>query len=326
MQMDYFWLILVLIAQITWAVGIYIDKYLVSPSTDDSQEQAVGTLVLVSSFFTIIVATLIFVTVLAVKGVSVGLTSFSLGSSSVALALFVGALEVIWLIPYFYALHYSDETAAPPLLQTIPVFGCLLGFFVFGEIPTQTQVFAGGIILFGSLLLNLELLGEAAGYTKRVRIHWKTVMLMLIASFIVAFASFVFKDTAIESNYWGSAFWMSIGSFVTGLVIIATVPQYRRQFVAYIQKGERKKIGLNLLNETLDNLAILAFYGAIVFGPSTALVQSTIAYQPMLLLAIGFGLALHGSKRYTRKLSGFSLMRRITGISTILVGSLLIFF
>lgn len=324
--MDYFWLILVLIAQVTWAIGIYIDKYLVSPSTDDSQEQAVGTLVLVSSFFTIVVATLIFITVLTVKGINAGLPIFTLSNSSIALALFVGVLEVVWLIPYFYALHYSDETAAPPLLQTIPVFGYLLGFFVFGEIPTQTQIFAGGIIFFGSLLLNLELLGEAAGGTRRIRIHWKTVSLMLLASLIVAFASFVFKDTATDTNYWGSAFWMSIGSFITGLVIIATVPQYRKPFVAYIQKRERKKIGLNALNETMDNLAILAFYGAIVLGPSTALVQSTIAYQPLLLLAIGFVLALHGSKRYTNKLSGFSLMRRITGISTILVGSLLIFF
>lgn len=323
--MEYTWLLLVLAAQITWAVGIYIDKYLVSPSTDDSDEEAVGTLVLISSSFTLVVAGAIALYIFLTKGIAGGLEALALDTTNLSLALFVGVLEVVWLIPYLYALHHSDETVAPPLFQTIPIFGFVLGFFFFGETPSLTQLFAAGIILLGSLVLNLELMSEEAG-GRKVVVHWKSVALMLFASLIVALASFVFKDSALDDGYWGTAFWMAAGSFATGIGIWLTVPKFRREFNTFVRARNRRKIAINVMNETIDNLAILAFYGAVLLGPSTALVQSTVAYQPVLLLVVGMVLARCGSNRHRQKLSGYGLMRRIAGIATIFVGSLLIIF
>ncbi len=324
--MEHFWLILVLIAQFAWACAIYIDKYLLrttsSPETGDSD--SVGTLVLISALFTGIVALLILCIIFGLYGYDGGVERITFRLGSFLAALCVGIIEIVWLIPYLYALDYADEMVAPPLLQTIPIFGFFLGFFVFGEIPTTAHLIAGIVILAGSLILNMELVNEERG-KGTIHINWKGIALMLFSSFLVALAGFVFKDAALEENYWGSAFWTAMSSFATGLLIWAIVPAYRKQFNTFWTRKRYRAIALNTGNEIIDNIAVFVYYAAIVYGPSTALIQSTVAYQPVLLLAIAFVLGFFGSHEHQKALSGGNLTRRVAGISIIFFGSILIF-
>jgi drug/metabolite transporter (DMT)-like permease len=315
------WIYLVLIAQSAWAISIYLDKHLVTHNGQGTGEHAVGTLVLFSAFFCAVVAVGVFFFVWLQSDLSM---IWDQSLPNIARALCVGALDVVWLIPYFYALHHTDETAAPPLFQTVPLFGALLGYYFFGEVLTVLQLVAGGVIMAGSLVLNLQSLHHRSHSEIRSLFNWRAVGLMLVSSFIIAFSAFVFKEAAVQENYAGATFWMLVGAVVMGGVLWCVIPAYRREFNLFVVSSDRKKIFLNSVNELSDNLANIAFYWAVVVGPSTAVVQATVAYQPILILIIGAILARMGSKTHAEKLQGSGLWVRVLGITLIAGGSILL--
>jgi multidrug transporter EmrE-like cation transporter len=246
-----------------------------------------------------------------------------LGPRERLVAMSVGVLEILWLIPYMHALDASDETLAPPIFQTVPIFGLALGYLFFDEMPSTMQIVAGAIILAGAVVLNANLRSLGAG--SRVRVNARVILLMLLASFVIALAAFLFKGTALEENYWGTAFWMSLGGFLTGCGLLAVLPSYRRDLRTFIMRRDRKGLMLNGVNEVTDTIAILVFYAAIMLGPSTAVVQATVAYQPVFLIIIGMMAARMGSDFHSTRLTGRGLAQRAIGITVIVVGSVLIF-
>ena len=118
---------------------------------------------------------------------------------------------------------------------------------------------------------------------------------------------------------------MSIGTFLTGIVIYICFSTYRQQFNSFLKKKDWLGIGINASNEFVNQIAILAFYLAVVLGPSVMVVQSTTAYQPVFVLIIGLILAKLGSRLHIESLSGSELVKKVFGITVILIGSLLIF-
>ena len=232
-------------------------------------------------------------------------------------AMFIGVLEVVWLIPYFYALTKADEAEVVPIFQSIPIFGLILALAFFGEMPLLIHIIGSLVVISGALMLAFD--------TKKYVFNAKVLFLMLLASFIISASTVLFKYTALEENYWAASFWMSIGTFLTGIVIYICFSTYRQQFNSFLKKKDWLGIGINASNEFVNQIAILAFYLAVVLGPSVMVVQSTTAYQPVFVLIIGLILAKLGSRLHIESLSGSELVKKVFGITVILIGSLLIF-
>ncbi len=321
--MEYSWLIIALIAQLAWAFGIYIDKYLISAEGEED-DNTIGTLLIFSSFFSIIVAIVMLGIMLFLYGSAETLSMISFTKINLTTAILIGVFEMIWLIPYYYALHFTDEIVAPPIFQTIPVFIFIFGFLFFNEVPSTIHIIAGAIIVLGSLMLNIELIREETK-DMQIRFNWKAVILMLFSSIIIALITLTFKETALEQNFWGTSFWVAVGCFIFGVFLWFLMPVYKNQFLHLIKTRSLKVVGLNMTNEVIDNIAVYAFLAAVLIAPSTALVQSTIAYQPILLLIIGLVLAQFGFERHARKLIGSELIKRTIAITIIVIGSTLIF-
>ncbi len=305
-------------------MGNYLDRWLLERYKVSDDETSVGTLVLVSGFFSIVIGTVVLV-------VTYSLSQFGIieeellqiGWKERMVAMSVGVIEILWLIPYLYALDESDETQSAPLFQSIPIFGFILGAVFFDEIPTGMHIVSGLVIITGALILNVNL--GASREAGALRLQGKVIVLMLLASFLISLAAFLFKVTAVEENYLGTVFWMSSGSFATSCIIWLFVPQYRRDFNAFVRRCDVKGATINIVNEVTDNIAILAFYGAVVLGPSTAIVQATTAYQPVFVLLIGMIAAWFGSQFHQERFSGSGLLQRIIGIAAIVGGSVMIF-
>lgn len=319
------WTFLVVLSQIFWALETYVEKWLLGRFKVNTEDNtSVGTLVLISGFFSIVIGAVVLA--VAYGMVQFGVVESSLlqiGNKERLVAMLVGVLEILWLIPYLYALDESDENQTSPLFQSVPIFGIVLGALFFNEMPTKMHILAGAVILSGAFILNINL-----GATRQegvLRLQSKVIVLMLLASFIIALAAFLFKVTAVEENYLGTVFWMSVGSFSTSCVMWLVIPQYRRDFNAFVKRRDVIGVTINLVNEVIDNVAILAFYGAVVLGPSTALVQATTAYQPIFGFLIGLIAVKCGSKFHMERLSGGGLLQRIVGIATIVGGSVMIF-
>ncbi len=318
---SHWWVIVVLLSQLAWAVGNYVDRYLLSrykPDFDDTENLGVGTLLLFSSFFGIISAGIIYIAanILPMLGYA-GHTTLMMSSEQIIIAMLIGVFEVVWLIPYLYALAKADEAEVVPIFQSVPIFGLILGLTFFGEIPPFIHIIGSLIVICGALILTFNV--------KKYIFNSKVLFLMLLASLVISASTVLFKYTALEENYWAASFWMSIGTFLTGVIIYLTFSTYRQQFNTFLRKKDWLGVGINVSNEFVNQIAILAFYLAVVLGPSVMVVQSTTAYQPVFVLIIGLILAKMGSSLHIESLSGSELIKKIIGVAVILTGSLLIF-
>lgn len=322
------WVISALVAQLAWAVGIFIDKHLVTTSHGSEEgglSHNAGTLVLVSACFGFLIAIVTAVVLYVTHGADAAKILLEIGRTTVLTGLASGMLEVAWLLPYFVALHHGDETTAPPVFQTIPIFGIVLGYVWFGEYVTVAQALAMLLIVGGALWLNLEFVREENSGQIRAAFKCRPVMLMLFSSFIIAATSFLFKDVANEASFGAATFWMGIGAGIGGVIIAIVIPSYRAEFITFLKIGSIRTKLLNVVNEVIDTIGIVFFTYAVVQSPNTAMVQASQAIQPVLLLCIGWLLALLGSPRHATQLRGWGLARRIAGVLIILIGSLLLF-
>ncbi len=329
MNISWYWL--VLCAHMFWVLGTYIDKYLLdSYRCEDENTSDVGTFVLVSSAFMLLVAVVIYgiATTLSYFGI-IEAVSFDLGMRDLLLALAVGVCDIGWLIPYLYALRDEDENEVStevvqvdPLFQIVPVFGFLFGFAFFEETFTWLQLLSGVVILVGSIVLNINLTkGSRASFGAFLNL--RVIVSMSIASAVIALSGYVFESASMDGNYWGTLFWVSVGSVLAGIMMWACIPSYRRGFHAYIRRWDARSLQVNVLNEFADNIAAFAFYAAIMLGPSTAIVQSTMAYQPFFVFLAACFASLFRINRFAHQ--GWVFAVRALGIVLVVVGSVALY-
>lgn len=312
-----------LCAAFAYAVMNYLDEWqirrLSRDATPEGEEvDSIGILVITSGSFGLIVA-FGFATTAMVTGQFD--TLFTSGSKLIFQIMGVGAIEIIYLIPYYYATKRSSTLEAAPLFQSIPVISLVVGLLFFKEVPPAVHIAGGIAIVGGGFLLNLV--------PGTLKLDLRTIGLMLGASTLIAFEYFLFKDAVETDRFIAAGFWNGIGMALTGLTIFIVWPPYRRQFTAFAfpqngKKRDRLSIALQLVNEVADAFSGLATQFASVIGPSVLVVSSLNAYQPVFILIIGAILAKGGSRAHAAQLKGGEFYKKFIAIALIALGTVLV--
>lgn len=271
------WVWLILSASVLYAAGNYLDELLLS-----KYEQEVGTLVIISTLFGVVIA-LIFLILAKVNNVSI-----ILEHPVLFMALFVGVLEALWIIPYLYATERSGAIIAGPLFQAVPVFALLFESLL-GTVPPLLQIVGALVIVAGGILLSIEK-EESEDSMNGYKVNWVTALLMSTSSVIVALIYVLFRDAALSSNFFAVGFWTGIGMLITGAIIYIVWKPYREQFNTFCKSANPKAIGIQLINEVFDACGVYMTNLANTLGPSVMVVTAFNATQP---IAVGlFGLLL----------------------------------
>jgi drug/metabolite transporter (DMT)-like permease len=293
-------------AQLLWVAGNLFDKYLIETffrGEDDEDDEGIGTLVLFSAFFALLLS----------AGIWIGWgEAIAFDQSSVLWGLAIGLLNAVWVIAYLYAIGRSELTKTVPIFQTIPVFGFIFGFLLLGEVVTTGQFFAATSLMLGSFILSYNF--------KEKTMSWLPLFLMLGASATVALQEVIFKLVALETTFVTSAFWQGIGLGLAGAILYVAIPNYRTQFNTFIHEYNGKIWGVSALNEIFDNAATLVFSYAILLGP-VLLVQAVNAYQPLVLLLVSYIVAIFFGNYLREDTSQASTIQKVIGIATITAGS-----
>ena len=279
------WVILVLVASIMFAVGNFTDELLLV-----KYEQDVGTLVIISGLFG-----LVLMVIFAVTAFFTG-SNLDLPQGTALQAIGVGVLEQLWVIPYLYATKRRGAMIAGPLFQGVPVIALGLEAF-FGVIPPLVQVGGALLIVFGGILLSIEKEEDEEGKTSHT-IDWITVGLMTVSVTLIALIYVLFKDAAEgdAAGYVAVGFWSGLGIFLTGFAIWLVWTPYRRSFNKFMRNADGKAIGIQLFNEVMDAGGAYLTHLANVIGPSVMIVTAFNASQPIAIALIGGLLALFGVK------------------------------
>lgn len=298
------WVYIGLGAQILWVAGNLFDKYLIETFfRGEVGDEGIGTLVLFSAFFAILVS----------AGVYLGWgNEVSFSGQSALIGTSIGILNALWVIAYLYAIGRGELTKTVPVFQTIPVFGFIFAYLVLGETVTALQFIAAGGLMLGSFALSYNF--RDGGFA------WLPLGLMLLASAVVALQEVVFKFIALDDGFATSAFWQGNGLGLTGLFLYLTVPSYRRQFNGFVAERNKKIWSVSAINEIFDNAATLVFSYAIILGP-VLLVQSVNAYQPLMLLVMSYIIALFFGNYLREDISVASTAQKIIGIAIITASS-----
>ena len=111
------WFLIALVAPFVWGIVNIGDHYLISKYSDTTKERSSGGLVLFPSMIAVFV---VFFIMIFNNGI------FNISLNDKILLMLSGALTIIWMVLYLYALEIEDTSAIVPWFLTVPVFGLSL--------------------------------------------------------------------------------------------------------------------------------------------------------------------------------------------------------
>jgi uncharacterized membrane protein len=277
------WFLAILLAGAMFAAGVFIDEKLLN-------DVNVGVMVIISSLFGVLVM-LVFASMAFITD-----SSLQLNPNVLKWALLIGVGEIVWVIPYLYALERRGAVVAGPLFQLIPVVGGIAEAILFGIIPPFIHVIGALLIVIGGFVLSIEK-EELEDCTSIYISDWRTVGLMTIAASIASLIYVFFKDTAGGSDgFIAVGFWTGLGMVLTGIFIWLIYEPYRTVFNEFCKSANIKIVGIQMLNETMDAGGAYLTHFAIIIGPSVLIVTAFNAAQPIFLLLFAAILLFLGVK------------------------------
>ena len=300
------WFAIALIGPFLYALTNHIDKILLEKYF---KEGGVGTIILFSSLLSALALPFLFLADTSVLNVS--------GVNILVLAV-VGVLNVLVLWCYLLAIKNDEASVAVVFYQLVPVFGCILGYLILGEILTQAQLIAMAMIILGSTVISFEIDAE-----NKWRLRRKTIPPMLAAAFFWALGSVLFKTAAIEENIWRSLFWEHLMLMLVGMGVFIFLRSHRTNFLSAIRNNPKATLSINVANESLYILGNVAFAVAYLRAP-IGLVLITESFQPLFVLAIGIFLTVYFPKISVEKIQAKHIWPKIVAICLTGIGTYLL--
>ncbi len=302
------WFFIALLSTLCFSVITHIDKYLISRYV---KESGIGALMLFSAFFAIFVLPFVF---LIEKNI------FSISLGDMFFLILIGILSFLAVLFYFKALTYADASTIIPFFQLIPVFGFILGFFLLKEnIPLQSIV-AGLVIMIGVLIL-----GFSKQNKEPIVFQGVMVLLMITSSFTYALYETLFKLFTLEGTFWVSLFWQNIGLLIAGVFMYLAIPKYRGDFHRLIKENGKAVLGLNIVNETLNTVAVGLVQYASLLAP-IALVLLVNSMQPVFVFLMGVLLTILLPQISKEDIARGVLLQKSLAIMIVILGTYLLYF
>lgn len=301
------WFLLALIAPALYAGSNHIDKYLVEKylSRDKFKQEDVGSLILFSTLFALVLLPLIAFFEPAV---------FSVDIASAVYLILNGLIVSGAIILYLHAIEKDEVSVVVPFLQLIPVFGYGLAILILDEYLTFNQIIASLVIIVAAMILSFDLTGE------KIKIRKQVILFAGGASILYALSDVIFKKIAINDGFWLSAFWQYVGVLLVGLIIFAFVKTYREDFLSVFKRSKKPVIFLNCFSETLSIIGDLILRYSFLLAP-IALVMVANVFQPFFVFIYGIILTIFFPKISTEKLSRRHLVQKIVAILIMVIGA-----
>lgn len=299
------WFILAVIPPFLWAICNHIDKIVLERYF---KEGGVGTLIIVSALASVIATPFLYV---------IDPSVLDLGKSSFGIIVITAVLDIVLLWAYLNAIQRDDSSRVIVYYQLVPIFGIASGWAFLGEVISNEQLVAMGIVILGTTIISVE------NVEGRLSIKGRTVGFMLLACASWAATLAIFKVVAIEENPWRTMFWRHIVLMVLGVLMYLFIPKYRASFLAAMRTNSFPILAANLLNEMLFMLGTVTYGLAAMMAP-VALVLLTETFQSIFVFVIAILIIRFLPKMATEHVDRKHIMMKgvaicITGMGTYLL-------
>jgi len=299
-------LFIALFPPILWVLSDYFDKFYLNKFIKKSGGESV---VFSTSLLSVIV--LIFIGIFFPNSISMTWTS-------ILVLLISGIVTQASFLIYIRALSTDDVTTVVPLLQIVPIFSYVLGYYFLGEKLLPFQILAMALIIIGSIVLTLEF------QEKKLRIKTKTLFYMILASFISALGGLIFKLVANQENFLGANFWVYAGVILMSALLLTSITTYRKEFLSAWHTDWKTVLKLNFTIELLSIFAFTTFNFALTKAPIALVTVLANGLQPVFILIFGVLFGIFIPKFSNEKFSTHQLVHKTLAIAVIVLGTFLL--
>ena len=295
--------LLSLIPPALWAASNHFDKYIVG-----KYFKAIG--VGAMMIFSALIGLLVLPVALILQS-----NAFTISPFTALLIALNGCLYLVAVQPYLKALKISDASAAVPMFQVIPVISFFLARVFLNESLTTNQIIGGLIIVLGAVAVSFEI-----QESKKLKLRGDVLGLMFLSSLIFAVNFLIFKVFAVDTDFWTTAFWESVGFILFGVVLLVFAKTYRRDFLNVFKTNGKNVVGLNVVNEVLNIVAKLVFNYASLLAALT-LAWIAVGFQPVFVLIYSILLAVFFPSISKENVMGRHLVQKLLSIAVMLIGA-----
>lgn len=298
------WLLYAFSGPVLWGISTHIDKYLVERYFKHGDTT-------VLMLFTAFVG-MLFLPVIAFFDSAV----LKPGAGAIAVMTVAGILYMGAMLFYLRAIQSEEASIVAGLFQASTLFTFLLGWLFLHERLGWTKGAGCVAIVLGALVLT-----QGHGLSLR-RFKLSLVLLMLVATFVLALSSVLFKFFAVKDDFWVTTFWNFTGEALFGFAILL-IPRYRRQFAALFRRHPGPVIGVNGANELINLGGGLGVRYAMLSAP-VAVVSAISATTTFFVFAFGILLTLFLPRLGREDLSPRNLIQKGVGALLITAGVVLV--
>ncbi len=303
--MSWFWI--AIIPPALYAAGNYVDKAILSKRVGGG----IGTIIIFSCFL----GTLTIPFILWLEPNALSISPLTAG-----ILIINGALTVIAVLCYLYAIEEHEISGVIPLLQLTPVFGFIIGYLLLGETLSSMQIIGSAIIIIGALIISLDF-----GEVGELKIRRKVLLMATVSAFIFSINGAIFKFFAIDEGYWRTQFWEYIGIAILGIIFFMAIPNYRQSFLSVFKKNSGSTIGLNIIAEAIMFTADLTMNFATLLAP-VALIYVVNSFQPVFVFVLGIILTILIPNIINESMERRRVIQKVLTISVMTLGLLMLYY
>ncbi|UCE15772.1 MAG: EamA family transporter [Candidatus Bathyarchaeota archaeon] len=293
------WFIFAFVATIFWAVGVVIDKYILTKHMQDPFTYQLLYTITESPVMLLLLFT----------SISSALPWSLLG--------IVGGLGIYpGIILYFKAMAIEETSRVISLWYTSSIFVLLLAYVFLGEklnLPSYLGVL--------SLVLGAMIISYRKEKGKKPVIS-PALGLILASGLIFAGYEILTKYVLNAIDYVSYLFWNFVGTSIVGLSLFC-VPKIRGIFLSDIKRVNRTALFWRIVNTSMSLIGTVLYYIAISSGP-VSLVSAASSLEPFFVFVIILLLSLFVPRILKEEMGKRAILIKALSIILIVIGTWLI--
>lgn len=304
------WLVIATIAYFLTALAVILDKFLLSSKkvSHPAIYAFYSGLLSLSAFFLF----------------PFGFHSVNLNEA--ILSIFAGVIFIFGILSLFFALAKNEASQVIPTVgATTPVATYFFSMFLLGEKLGNYQIFGLFALIFGGLLISLEISGKGK---KSKKGFFSGFSSSILAGVLLAVAFTLFKNLFGHDNFINVYIWTRFG-LLAGSVFLLVHPSWRKAILNSLKgfknpQDTNKRSGLLfVLNKILGGSGSILLNFAISIG-SVTLVNALVSIEYVFIFLLGIIFSHWFPNFFQERKNTAVILQKITAIIIITFGLVMV--
>ena len=299
------WLILCLLAALTWSVSAFIDNYQTDVIFKGKTPQAMKVL-----------NGPVYILISVVVGIILKISIPEI--PQIGLLMLSGALSSIGALAYYQALENEEATGAAIFYQLQPVLFLIVDFLIFGETITPKQILGFIVILLAPIIV---VFGRKRAKSRMMAM--RAALLLILYVFIATASAEIAIRSSANIDYKSVFVFYLFGRGFTDC-LLGLIPKYRKRHKYIMKHSPKAYVGTVVLNQCLCAFADFTYRYGLVIGVAALASAITNAAELIMTFILGVVLTLIWPNFGREKLHRHIIIAHIIAVLLCVAGIIII--